>query len=308
MKFTSGYWLMRKEITPLYAVEYAGHRVKGDELVIYAPEKHITGRGDCLNLGMLTIYLSSPMEDVIKVSVRHFEGVAYKGPFAEVRKTNPQVQIQETETEIIYQSGHTKAVIDKRPNSWRIRFLDIVCGKDDSDRLSAENRKLTGTSHQNASVWERELTETSYQDASVWERELTETSWRNMAYMKNSDTGRNYMVEQLALDVDEYIYGLGERFTPFVKNGQVVDMWNEDGGTASEIAYKNIPFYLSNKGYGVLVDNVGDVSFEIASEKVERVQFSAEGERLDYYVINGSDPKNTLRKYTELTGKPACCP
>lgn len=278
MKFTSGYWLMRKEITPRYAVEYAGHQVNGDELVIYAPEKHITGRGDCLNLGMLTIYLSSPMEDVIKVSVRHFEGVAYKGPFAEVRKTNPQVQIQETETEIIYQSGHTKAVIDKRPNSWGIRFLDIVCGKDDSGRLSAENRKLTGT------------------------------SWRNMAYMKNSDTGRNYMVEQLALDVDEYIYGLGERFTPFVKNGQVVDMWNEDGGTASEIAYKNIPFYLSNKGYGVLVDNVGDVSFEIASEKVERVQFSAEGERLDYYVINGSDPKNTLRKYTELTGKPALPP
>lgn len=265
MKFTSGYWLMRKEIAPLYAVEYADHRVFGTELAVYAPSKHIGDRGDALNSGLLTVYISSPMENVIKVSIRHFEGAAYRGPFAKVRQTNPQVQIEETDAELIYRSGRTSAVIDKRPASWGIRFLD-------------------------------------------GERELTETSCRNMAYMQNRDTGRNYMAEQLALDVGESIYGFGERFTPFVKNGQVVDMWNEDGGTASEIAYKNIPFYISNKGYGVLVDNEGDVSFEIASEKVERLQFSAEGERLDYYVINGSDPKHTVSLYTELTGKPALPP
>ena len=265
MKFTSGYWLMRKEITPLYAVEYADHRVFGTELAVYAPSKHIGDRGDALNLGLLTVYISSPMENVIKISIRHFEGAAYRGPFAKVRQTNPQVQIEETDAELIYRSGRTSAVIDKRPASWGIRFLD-------------------------------------------GDRELTETSCRNMAYMQNRDTGRNYMAEQLALDVGESVYGFGERFTPFVKNGQVVDMWNEDGGTASEIAYKNIPFYISNKGYGVLVDNEGDVSFEIASEKVERLQFSAEGERLDYYVINGSDPKHTVSLYTELTGKPALPP
>ena len=106
-----------------------------------------------------------------------------------------------------------------------------------------------------------------------------------MANIRNNETGRTYTVEALAIDVDESIYGLGERFTPFVKNGQVVEMWNEDGGTSSEIAYKNIPFYITNKGYGVLVDNEGDVSFEIASEKVERVQCSVEGERLDYYCL-----------------------
>ena len=265
MKFTSGYWMTRKEITPLYAAEYADHRISGTELAVYVPSKHIGDRGGALNLGMLTVYLSSPMENVIKVSVRHFEGAAYHGPFAEARQTNPQVQIEETDTELIYRSGRTSAVIDKRPASWGIRFLD-------------------------------------------GDRELTETSYRNMAYMQNRDTGRNYMTEQLALDVGESVYGFGERFTPFVKNGQVVEMWNEDGGTASEIAYKNIPFYISNKGYGVLVDNEGDVSFEIASEKVERLQFSAEGERLDYYVINGSDPKRTVSLYTELTGKPALPP
>ena len=126
--------------------------------------------------------------------------------------------------------------------------------------------------------------------------------------MHNRETGKNYMVEQLLIDVDEYVYGLGERFTPFVKNGQTVEMWNEDGGTASEIAYKNIPFYITNKGYGVLVDNEGDVAYEIASEKVERIQFSVEGERLDYYFISGQSPMGTVEKYTELTGKPALPP
>ena len=140
------------------------------------------------------------------------------------------------------------------------------------------------------------------------ERLLTESSFRNLAYMQNTKTGKNYMLEQLAIDVDEYIYGLGERFTPFVKNGQIVEMWNEDGGTASEIAYKNIPFYITNKGYGVLVDHEGDVSYEIASEKVERIQFSVEGERLDYYFISGKTPMGTVEKYTELTGKPALPP
>ena len=84
-------------MTPLYAVEYADSRRKGDELTIYAPAKNIAHRGDSLNLGMLTIRLSSPMEDVIKVSVVHFEGTAYKGPFAEINQTSPHISIEETE-------------------------------------------------------------------------------------------------------------------------------------------------------------------------------------------------------------------
>ena len=55
---------------------------------------------------------------------------------------------------------------------------------------------------------------------------------------------------------------------PFVKNGQTVDIWNADGGTASEQAYKNVPFYLTNAGYGVFVDHPGQVSFEVGSEAV----------------------------------------
>ena len=69
-------------------------------------------------------------------------------------------------------------------------------------------------------------------------------------------------MEALSIDVDESIYGLESALPHLSKTGQVVEMWNEDGGTSSEIAYKNIPFYITNKGYGILVDNEGDVSFE----------------------------------------------
>lgn len=117
-----------------------------------------------------------------------------------------------------------------------------------------------------------------------------------------------YQVEYLNLGVGETIYGLGERFTPYVKNGQVVDIWNEDGGTSSEQAYKNIPFYLSSKGYGVLVANAGRVSFEVCSEVVTAVQFSVPGQCLDYYIIGGDDLKAVMRNYALLTAKPALVP
>ena len=68
-----------------------------------------------------------------------------------------------------------------------------------------------------------------------------------MANILNNETGRTYTVDALAIDVDEYIYGLGERFTPFVKNGQVVEMWNEDGGTASEIPIRTFLSILQTR-------------------------------------------------------------
>ncbi len=264
MKFTNGYWMMRNEITPHFAVEYHDHIIDGDILEIHAPCTHISGRGDALNIGVLTVRLSSPMSDVIKTELVHFDGEVDKGPYIKVNKEDTKVEISETEEKLVYKSGDLRAEIKKK-EGWEIVFF--------------------------------------YKD-----KRLTDTGYRNMAHMTNTQTKKSYMVEQLAIDIDEYIYGLGERFTPFIKNGQIVDMWNEDGGTASEIAYKNIPFYLSNKGYGVLVNNEGDVSYEIGSEKVERVQFSVEGERLSYFIIGGDDPMKAVERYTSLTGKPALPP
>lgn len=117
-----------------------------------------------------------------------------------------------------------------------------------------------------------------------------------------------FTLAQLALGVGECVYGLGERFTAFVKNGQTIESWNRDGGTGSEQAYKSVPFYLTNRGYGVLVNELGPVSFEIATERVSRVQFSTPGQSLEFLVLYGPSPKQVLHKLTALTGRPALPP
>ncbi|MBC1974059.1 alpha-xylosidase [Listeria booriae] len=135
---------------------------------------------------------------------------------------------------------------------------------------------------------------------------LTKSDVNGQGYITSSS--QNYIRERLDLGVGENIYGLGERFTNFVKNGQTVDIWNKDGGTSSDQSYKNVPFFVSNKGYGVFVNQPENVSFEVGSEHVSKNQFSVAGERLEYILIYGPSMEEILRKYTDLMGKPALPP
>ena len=137
---------------------------------------------------------------------------------------------------------------------------------------------------------------------------ITGSVAKSNGYIQNAKDGTTHLYERLDLGVGETVYGLGERFTAFVKNGQNVETWNRDGGTSTEQAYKNIPFYLTNRGYGVLVNHPECVSFEIGSEKVSKVQFSVEGEYLEYLIFDGPTPKQVLDRYTRLTGRPALPP
>ena len=139
-------------------------------------------------------------------------------------------------------------------------------------------------------------------------KRITGSGVKSTGYATEILNDQTYMYERLDLGVGETCYGFGERFTAFVKNGQVVETWNKDGGTSTEQAYKNIPFYLTNRGYGVFVNHPERVSFEVASEKVSKVQFSMSGESLEYYVIDGPTPKQVLDRYTRLTGRPSLPP
>ena len=140
------------------------------------------------------------------------------------------------------------------------------------------------------------------------DRLMTSSGHKALSYMTDTESGQVWMNEELDLSVGESVYGFGERFTPFVKNGQVVEMWNGDGGTCTQLAYKNVPFYMSSRGYGVFVDDTGDTAFEVASENVERVQFCVKGEKIRYFVFAGPTPKDVIRRYTALTGRPALPP
>ncbi len=138
-------------------------------------------------------------------------------------------------------------------------------------------------------------------------RVLTTSPNRGSAWMEVEGQG-SFAMGQLGLSVGEQVYGFGERFTSFVKNGQNVEIWNEDGGTNSDQAYKNVPFYLTSRGYGVFVNHTGRVSFEVGTERTNLVQFSVPGETVEYSVIDGPTPKDVLSRYTAYTGRPALPP
>lgn len=263
MKFTDGYWQMRPGVTPHYAAQVHEVKLESDALTVYAPTGKLVGRGDTLNLSVLTIRFSSPMENVIRVQIFHHKGTQSRRPqFPLQTEVNSKTVMLEDEQFAMLTSGQISVQVHKG-DSWLVEYK-------------------TG------------------------ERIVTSSSWRGIGFVDTPE-GR-FIHEQLNLGVGECVYGLGERFSAFVKNGQVVDIWNEDGGTSSEQAYKNIPFYITNRGYGVLVNHPERVSFEIASEKVERVQFSVPGESLEYFIIYGPTPKEILGRYTALTGRPALPP
>ncbi|MDK2805020.1 MAG: alpha-D-xyloside xylohydrolase [Thermoanaerobacterium sp.] len=264
MKFTDGNWLVRKEYNIFGATEVNDYEISDNSVILYVPTFHVNSRGDTLGGPLLTVEISSPMENVISVKLYHFKGKAKKSPKFEINiKDDVEVDIKEDDSHITFTSGNLTAKI-KTKGDWSVDFF-------------------------------------------IGDKRITGTGFKNMAYI-TSQNGETYIREQLDLGVDEYVYGLGERFTPFVKNGQVIDIWNRDGGTSSEQAYKNIPLYVTNKGYGVFVNDTGLVSYEIASERVSKVQFSVMDEEMEYFIIGGGTIKNVLINYTSLTGKPSLPP
>ncbi len=132
-------------------------------------------------------------------------------------------------------------------------------------------------------------------------RQITGSCGGALAYI-DGENG-NFMREQLSLKVGEHVYGLGERFGNFIRNGQSIDIVNKDGGTFTEQSYKNIPFYITDNNLGVFVNHTEEINFEVASENVSKVQFSVRGECLDYFLFAGDSMKDVITLYTGLTGR-----
>jgi alpha-D-xyloside xylohydrolase len=116
------------------------------------------------------------------------------------------------------------------------------------------------------------------------------------------------VVETLLLDPEDHFYGSGERFGRLDLVGRTVRIWNRNPyGARSELAYKNLPFVIGSRGYGVFVDVPSAVGFHLGSLSNRAYTFQAEGEELDYYLMAGT-PKEIVSAYTELTGRPAVPP
>ena len=271
MKFLNGCWLLKEGYEGFAPQEAYEVDIRKNEVLILAPTHHINHKGDTLGGINLSLRITTPAAEVIRVQGEHFKGVKDDATKFDLDIKDAPIDAKEVDGQLIITSGSLRLEIDEK--NWSMKYYR------NSDLLT----KSTGRDF-------------SY----------IKTNWRGDAYNKSNNDA--YFRQQLDLRVGELVYGLGEHFGPFVKNGQSIDIWNEDGGTSTDQSYKNIPFYMTNAGYGVFVNHTEKVSFEVGTEQVSKVAFSVPGESLDYFVFNGPTMKEVLQRYTDLTGKPAMVP
>ena len=263
MKFTNGYWMIRDGVDALYARE--AYELAADatteSLNVLAPTSVVRGRYDTLNLPTFNVDITTPAEGVIRVRAEHWQGATEYPGFplnADEPGNRDYVTVQANgngDGEVgvngaditLTTGGLTAKVVKGAP--WNLTFIG-----EDGKVLTESAGKSLGRFKLGA--------ESNVTTQPVGEFGVT----MDGSARDESDV---FIAIQLHLSVGEDVYGLGERFGAYVKNGQSVDIWNEDGGTASEQGYKDIPFYMTSNGYGVLVNNRGHVSFEIGSENTE---------------------------------------
>lgn len=263
MKFTNGYWMIRDGVDALYARE--AYELAADatteSLNVLAPTSVVRGRYDTLNLPTFNVDITTPAEGVIRVCAEHWQGATEYPGFplnADEPGNRDYVTVQANgngDGEVgvngadvtLTTGGLTVKVVKGAP--WNLTFIG-----EDGKVLTESAGKSLGRFKLGA-------------ESNVTAQPVSEFG------VTMDDSARDesdvFIAIQLHLSVGEDVYGLGERFGAYVKNGQSVDIWNEDGGTASEQGYKDIPFYMTSNGYGVLVNNRGHVSFEIGSENTE---------------------------------------
>lgn len=263
MKFTNGYWMIRDGVDALYARE--AYELAADatteSLNVLAPTSVVRGRYDTLNLPTFNVDITTPAEGVIRVCAEHWQGATEYPGFplnADEPGNRDYVTVQANgngDGEVgvngadvtLTTGGLTVKVVKGAP--WNLTFIG-----EDGKVLTESAGKSLGRFKLGA-------------ESNVTAQPVSEFG----VTMDGSarDESDVFIAIQLHLSVGEDVYGLGERFGAYVKNGQSVDIWNEDGGTASDQGYKDIPFYMTSNGYGVLVNNRGHVSFEIGSENTE---------------------------------------
>ncbi|MDQ3486203.1 MAG: glycoside hydrolase family 31 protein [Acidobacteriota bacterium] len=113
---------------------------------------------------------------------------------------------------------------------------------------------------------------------------------------------------------DEHVYGLGSKTGDFDKRGRKLGgynytMWNSDTyayDLSTDPIYVSVPFFLvlrEGRSHGIFFDNTFRSNFDIGHQSEGRLSFGADGGDLNYYFINGPDPKSVITRYTALTGR-----
>lgn len=108
---------------------------------------------------------------------------------------------------------------------------------------------------------------------------------------------------------DECFAGTGERFAKMDLSGRTFQLENQDAqGVNNPRAYKNIPFYLSSRNYGVFVHTSAFTKLSLADQSTRSSQMVVEQPLLDVFLMGGLTPERVLYNYRSLTGFPTTLP
>ena len=107
----------------------------------------------------------------------------------------------------------------------------------------------------------------------------------------------------LTLDPEDHLFGLGEKPTDFDKRGQEIVCWNRNAyGAGTERTYKNVPLVVSNRRYGVFLNDARRSVWRLGCESNFATTIEVEGPGMDLFILTGETLKDVLAKYADLTG------
>lgn len=184
-------------------------------------------------------------------------------------------KVTETNDKIIYSSDYGTIQINKNP--WRIVL------KDKAGRILSQTAALS-------------------------DADSTQVKYTPFCFVKRGSDNASRINPVFTLTADEMIFGCGESATGLNKAGQKVNLFVTDPqGPETDQMYKPIPFFMSNRGYGMFMHTSAPVTCDFGATYIGLNKMFMGDENLDLFVFFG-EPKDILDEYTDLVGKPGMPP
>jgi alpha-D-xyloside xylohydrolase len=184
-------------------------------------------------------------------------------------------KIKETSSEISYSNSYGSITIEKNP--WRIVLRD------------AEGKIMTKT-------------------RTLSDNDSTQVKALPFNFIKRGSDNRRMVNPVFSLSPGEMIFGCGESFGHLNKVGQKLNLFVTDPqGPETDQMYKPIPFFMSNKGYGIFMHTSAPVTCDFGATNINVTKLFMGDESIDLFIFFG-EPKDILNEYTEIVGKAAMPP
>ena len=142
----------------------------------------------------------------------------------------------------------------------------------------------------------------------IIDNDSTQVKLLPFSFIKRGSDNSRSIAPVFSLAPGERIYGCGESFTSLNKVGQKVHLFVTDPqGPETDGQYKPVPFYFSNRGYGIFMHTSAPVTCDFGASYIGAQRLFMADEQMDFFVFFGS-PKDILYEYTEITGKSPMLP